>query len=975
MAAPDCVFYRTLCRSRPGPNKWSSPAICREVLYVVELQRYSRDQGSSVYFPQAVLNGDDLYDATLTDGHCRLRVTLDPGLNPLVERYVLRSGSALCDAAFTPAMTAQLPACPMAPADRDSYKLLSVEVSGGAPGEDGGLRRFHVDSLSWFGSSGPAGALVPLRANRSVFLPLWNNVDYSGEAWREAPPAEEEEEEEDSERRPTVTVSELRDSFLIGHGGVARGVVHHQLIVRIINKSHLMYYGRKDLNCECPYKAVLEVCDRTGSVSVVLWNSVCLGWYRRLKPGDIIKLRRYRVKRRFQAQQDDIEISVNSRNPSALISVLPESSASPQHLPPATSYSFCNSKQLLDRPHGVVCDVIGLLTFSGRPERIRSDGGAALLEYHWLRLEDGSSNQPIMVKLFSTSQPEIHHKLHPRERPPPHTHAHTDIQFNEIHFVQPNASACLSLWLPVSLSLSLSRCLSLSLLLSLSLSGCLSLSLWLPVSLSGCLSLSLSLSGCLSLSLSLSGCLSLSLGACLSLSRCLSLSLSLVACLSLSRCLSLSLVACLSLSLPVSLSLVACLSLSGCLSLSHVSPVSVVVCTRLKLNRGADGSNVVFYLTNTTYTQVYCTGMRHHSQMSYRKLRPVRQFLQWLRNQDDRQVLSRALIGGFFIYPSPPVSLEMYMRDRRGVPGFLRGAELHRELERLRYRERRTFCMQAAVTMVTYSRRGAEERCLCWRDQASSLFSSSSPFASPSPSSPTTPRSVRSPPSSSSPSLSPTSLCSTSTPVDHRSGTSRKRRFTETLPHKRRPFVTLQSEHNKSVILFEASMEFLESTNADEDDKEDEDGDTSSFVTAPLPPDQPPIALETLPLRYDHAHREEHAVAMAMGGALSGRFDSVLDEYYTLRLRALSDGVLVDTLFLPLSSSSPSPPLLAHANTWTSILSHGSFCPHTPPPSPADLISAATQLANQRLVCVLEACHLGGATTELVLSRAFPLNH
>lgn len=40
-----------------------------------------------------------------------------------------------------------------------SYKLLSVEVSGGAPGEDGGLRRFHVDSLSWFGSSGPAGEL------------------------------------------------------------------------------------------------------------------------------------------------------------------------------------------------------------------------------------------------------------------------------------------------------------------------------------------------------------------------------------------------------------------------------------------------------------------------------------------------------------------------------------------------------------------------------------------------------------------------------------------------------------------------------------------------------------------------------------------------------------------------------------------------------------------------------------------------
>ncbi|KAM8899692.1 RPA-related protein RADX isoform 3-T3 [Spinachia spinachia] len=820
MAAPDCVFYRTLCRSRQ--NKWSSPAVCREVLYVVELQRYSRDQGSSVYFPQAVLNGDDLYDATLTDGHCRLRVTLDPGLNPLVERYVLRSGSTLCGAAFAPAMTAQLPACPTAPADGDSYKLLSAEVSDGAPGEDGGLRSFNVDSLSWFGSSGSAGALVPLRANRSVFLPLWNNVDYSGEAWREAPPAEEEEEEEEEEdrvQRHAVTVSELRDSFLIGRRGVARGVVHHQLIVRIINKSHLMYYGRRDLNCECPYKAVLEVCDRTGSVCVVLWNSVCLGWYRRLKPGDILNLRRYRVKGRFQAQLDDIEISVNSRNPAALISVLPESSPFPQHIPPAAFYRFCNSKELLDRPHGVVCDVIGLLTFSGRPERIRNDGrGAELLEYHWLRLEDGSSNQPIMVKLFSTSQPDAHHKLH---------------------------------------------------------------------------------------------------------------------------------------------------------------PLSVVVCTRLKLIRAADGCDLAFYLTNTTYTQVYCTGMRHHSEMSYRKLRPVRQFLQWLRSQDDQEVLRRALIGGFFIYPSPPVSLELYMKDRRGVPGFLRGAELQRELERLRYRERQTFCIQAAVTMVMYSRRGEEKHCLCWTDRASSLCSSpcfrnSSPFPS---STPVTTRSARSPPSSSSPSLSPTSLGSTSTPADPRSGRkSRKRRFTETLPRKRRPFVTLQSEQNKSVILFEASMEFLESPNADEDKEEDEDGDTSSFLTGPLPLEQSDITLETLPLRYDHAHKEEQAVAIAMGGALTGRFDSVLDEYYTLRLRALSDGVLVDALFLPLSCSSP-PPLLPYANTWTSILCHGAFCPHTPPPSPADLIGMATQLANQRLVCVLEACHLGGATTEIVLSRAFPLNH
>lgn len=124
-----------------------------------------------------------------------------------------------------------------------------------------------------------------------------------------------------------MTVAELRNSFLSAHRGVARGAVQRPLIVRIINKSHLMYYGRSERNCSCPYKvmltaepcgtpapcvtavsvqAVLEVCDHTGSVCVVLWNSVCVQWYRRLKPGDIIRLRGFRVKRHFQAEPEDI---------------------------------------------------------------------------------------------------------------------------------------------------------------------------------------------------------------------------------------------------------------------------------------------------------------------------------------------------------------------------------------------------------------------------------------------------------------------------------------------------------------------------------------------------------------------------------------------------------------------------------------------------------------------------------------------
>lgn len=51
-----------------------------------------------------------------------------------------------------------------------------------------------------------------------------------------------------------MTISELRESYLYGRRGITIGTVQHELIVRIINKSHLMYYGRTDRNCECPYK-------------------------------------------------------------------------------------------------------------------------------------------------------------------------------------------------------------------------------------------------------------------------------------------------------------------------------------------------------------------------------------------------------------------------------------------------------------------------------------------------------------------------------------------------------------------------------------------------------------------------------------------------------------------------------------------------------------------------------------------------
>ncbi|XP_061816443.1 RPA-related protein RADX isoform X2 [Nerophis lumbriciformis] len=775
MAASDCILRRILHLPRRRPDS-RSEVVCRETLHVLDVSRYTRDLGASVYFPNAALTGDDLYDVTLSDMDCRLRVTLDPTLNRLVERNLLRRGAALQSVTLAPGVTSP------------SFIMACVDIKD----EEAEVGVSDCDSLPWTASPDVTG---PLRANRLVFLPLWNNVDFSGAAWQQTPPPmEDEEEEEEEASRPSVTVKDLRDGYLSKHKGVLHGAIRRRLIVRILAKSQLLYYGRHDSNCRCPYRALLEVCDHTGSVCVVLWNSVCVTWYRPLKPGDIISLSHFRVKQLYQSDNDDIEISVNSRNPTACISLLPESSVAVDRLPPQPAYSFYSSKELPDRPNHSLCDIIGLVTFTGRAERIRrkdvldSVGGTELLEYRWLRLEDGTSSRPIWVKLFSTSQPETHCRLR---------------------------------------------------------------------------------------------------------------------------------------------------------------PLLVVVCTRLMVVQKAVG---VFYLTNTMQTQLYCTGQGHHSEMSYRKLMAVRAFLRWLKRHDEASVQRLALIGGFFTYPPPPVSLETYMKDRTGEPGFLEGAELLREMTGLCYRERRTFCVQATVTMVTYCRRGEEKDCIFWT--SSTLHASTSPLSSPLAASQRTPL----------PLLSPSAR-----------PWKRKLPLHSESPQKGPPQATLQAEHsNKTVVLFEASMEFLQDSNEEDDD---EDDDASSFATCPSHPDFPHIAVESLAMRYDPAHGEQQAVAVAMGGqlkSLGATFDS--EDYYTFTLRVLSDGAVVSAIFLPQSQfSSLLPASLPHANTWISILSHGAFSSHTHPPSPVDLVATAPLLANQRLVCLLETCHLGGDSSEVILSRAFLL--
>lgn len=136
-----------------------------------------------------------------------------------------------------------------------------------------------------------------------------------------------------------------------------------------------------------------------------------------------------------------------------------------------------------------------------------------------------------------------------------------------------------------------------------------------------------------------------------------------------------------------------------------------------------------------------------------------------------------------------------------------------------------------------------------------------------------------------------------------------------------------------AAILFETSLEFLQ--NVDQDDDED-DEDSSSFVCAPVLPSFPPIAVETLPMRYEHSRREEQAGALAMGGrpVAARKRDWAVQDYFTLRLRGTFSCTAAVTTRRVRQLTTLSPQLCQTACRWTPSFSRAPPLPPLPPTAP-----------------------------------------
>ncbi|KAM6983494.1 RPA-related protein RADX [Tautogolabrus adspersus] len=367
---------------------------------VILLQRYLSEQTEEQ--PESYS-----YDVTVTDGVWRAKCTLHQSLNHLVHTNILKTGSDIgitqCSFVYNERRLGHGYIC--------VEKLrCGVERSAVLPHVK------DVSSLPMLVKHGMERSVelysdVPLKVSRKHYLSLWNNDDPEGDIWTSASPSSD-------------TVLDVSKITLLGslESSFRNNWKPLPLLVKIIHKARLRYYGKFGLKIDYPYQAYFEVADQSGTMSLVLWNELCPEFYQRLNVGTVLYLQNYSLKqsysKRSHPQMDhhrlktfnSVEICLNPRNPVSVITVVSQKSVLPQWGLPEVSYQFTTRSELEKLSKNSACDVICLVTFVGRVERVKSKcnkGPDKYWTYRWIHAVDGTSEQPFILEVFSSSQPEV----------------------------------------------------------------------------------------------------------------------------------------------------------------------------------------------------------------------------------------------------------------------------------------------------------------------------------------------------------------------------------------------------------------------------------------------------------------------------------------------------------------------------------------------------------------------------------------
>ncbi|NP_001333451.1 RPA-related protein RADX isoform 2 [Mus musculus] len=364
---------------------------------VLAVQRYLLEDEPRDTVPKPPLY---CYDVTISDGVYQEKCYLDPSLNFLVYQNILKVGIEMrisrVSCLYNEKRLGQGILCIDKVHCGESLDVISVETPF--------RNRAHEEKPE-----------RPLRGGKSHYLALWNNEDPYGDIWK----TNKQPEEFNFNNIKIISLSHLELTWNSRKNFPA-------LLVRVLHKSKLRYYGKPNKKMIEPYQTYLEVADSSGMVSVILWNALCPEWYKSLRVGLVLLLQDYTVKKsyplRIQPDPADpqmklistMEICLNLRDPPTNIVIIPEKQLKSEWKLPKLINRFITRSELDDMPEKSICDVIGLLSFVGRVQRSKKkENSEDFWSYRWIHITDGTSEQPFIVQLFSTSQPEVFENIYP----------------------------------------------------------------------------------------------------------------------------------------------------------------------------------------------------------------------------------------------------------------------------------------------------------------------------------------------------------------------------------------------------------------------------------------------------------------------------------------------------------------------------------------------------------------------------------